>query len=280
MFQLKVNNLKTVLLLGAATASALSLAIPASADETTETVIVTGSRIPNRDYSSDSPLSTVSGDTLKQTGAIELTDLMSTLPQVVPSFSPGSNNPPSNGEQKVDLRGLGFNRTVVLVDGRRAAPSDIDGTVDLQTIPQAMIARVEVISGGASAVYGPDAITGVVNFIMKDDFEGVAADAQYGISDRGDDDEKSASVLLGGNIDGGKGNVVLSYDYAYRRPIFDSARSFADQATTATSRSPTGAYIPKTGDLPDQAAVDAVFRRPWRRSPGRRRKQQLVRFQR
>ncbi|HEY0104615.1 MAG TPA: TonB-dependent receptor [Rhizomicrobium sp.] len=256
-------------MVGAATAAALSVSAPAlGADDTaTETVVVTGSRIPNRDFSSDSPLSTVSAETLKQTGAIELTDVLSTLPQVVPSFSPGSNNPPSGGEQKVDLRGLGYNRTVVLIDGRRAAPSDSDGTVDLQTIPQSLVSRIEIITGGESAVYGPDAITGVVNFIMKDDFQGVAADAQYGISNKGDDDEKSASVTLGGNFADDKGNVVLSYDYAYRRPIFDGARPFAAQATSATSRSPTSSYNSSSGNRPSQAAVDAYFA-PFGAAPG------------
>ncbi len=262
MFQINKSSLKSVLLLGGATAAAASLMTPAAHaqnEQSVETVVVTGSRIANRDFASDSPLSTISASALQQTGAVELTDLLATLPQVVPGFSPGSNNPPSGGEQKVDLRGLGFNRVVVLIDGRRAAPSDIDGTVDLQTIPQAMIDHVEVITGGASAVYGPDAITGVVNFVMKKDFQGVQADAQYGISGKGDDDEKTFSLLMGGNFDNDKGNITVSYDYAYRRPIFDTARGFADQATSATSRSPTGSYSPSTGNLPSQAAVDAYF---------------------
>ena len=259
MFQLETRNLRAALLLGAATASALALAVPARADETVETVVVTGSRIANRDFSSDSPLTTVSAESLKATGAIEVTQLLSTLPQVVPGLSAGSNNPPSNGQQAVDLRGLGPNRAVVLIDGRRVAPSNSDGSVDLQTIPTSLISRIEVITGGASAVYGPDAVTGVVNFITKQDFEGVEANAQYGISDRGDNDEKSASLTIGGNFDGGKGNMVLTYDYAYRRPIFDAARPFANEATSATSRSPTGTYFPATGNRPDQAAIDAYF---------------------
>jgi outer membrane receptor protein involved in Fe transport len=253
------NGLKAALLVGAATAAALSVTASAFADDTVETVVVTGSRIPNRDYMSDSPISTVSAENLQTTGALEVTDIFQSLPQVVPSFSSGSNNPPSNGEQKVDLRGLGPNRNVVLMDGRRIAPSDDDGTVDLQTIPQALISRVEVITGGASAVYGADAITGVVNFIMKDDFSGVALDAKYGISGKGDNIENAESAAIGGNFADGKGNAVLSYDYAYRKPIFDNARAFADQATTQTSYFPNGTYRPNSSNLPTQASVDNYF---------------------
>jgi outer membrane receptor protein involved in Fe transport len=233
-----------------------------------ETVVVTGSRIPNRDISSDSPLVTVTADAIKATGAIEIQQTLNALPQVVASVSQGSNNPSgggsesnfsSPGAQTVDLRGLGPNRTVVLMDGRRAAPSFSDGTVDLQTIPQAMISRIEVITGGTSAVYGPDAIAGVVNIITRTDFEGVEADAQAGVSAKGDDVQNAESILLGGNFADDKGNMVLSYDYAYRAPVFDSARSFSNQANTLTSRSPTGSFPHSTGNLVSQSAIDSYF---------------------
>ncbi len=270
------SSLRSKLLIGAAAVTALNVSDAALAQTTqaTETVVVTGSRIPNRDFSSDSPLSTVSADTIKSTGAIEVQQTLNTLPQVVASVSQGSNNPSAGGSesgfsapgaQAVDLRGLGPNRVVVLMDGRRVAPSFADGTVDLQTIPQAMISRIEVISGGASAVYGPDAITGVINFITKDDFEGIQADAQAGVSGKGDDVQNSESLMLGGNFDGGKGNMVLSYDFAYRAAIYDSARPFSDQATSLTSRSPTGSFPESkpgqnnSGNLVSQSAIDAYF---------------------
>jgi outer membrane receptor protein involved in Fe transport len=254
------SSFKSGLLLGAATTAVICGVQLAQAQET---VTVTGTRILNRDFASDSPISTVSGDQILATGALEVTDLMATLPQVVPSINGGSNNPSgaTAGQQQIDLRGLGPQRTVVLIDGRRAAPSNDDGTVDLQTIPTSLISRVEVISGGASAVYGPDAITGVVNFIMKKDFSGVATDFQYGVTDRGDGNTLQFSVTLGGNFDGGRGNMVFSYDYGYRMQMFDSARPFANQATTSTSRSPTGSYAgsPKFANQPSQAALNAYF---------------------
>jgi outer membrane receptor protein involved in Fe transport len=255
------SKLKAVLLLGAAASATMLMSQAARAQTSVETVVVTGSRIPNRDFVSDSPISTVSGDEITQTGSLDVTDLLATLPQVVPGVSGGSNNPASSpgGQQSIDLRGLGSKRVVVLVDGQRAAPSNKDGTVDLQTIPTSLISRVEIITGGASAVYGPDAITGVVNFIMKNDFQGIAADAQYGISDRGDDAEFTGSLTMGGNFADGRGNIVMTYDYAYRRQLFDSARGFANQATTATSRSPTGSYNPSSGNQPSQAALNSYF---------------------
>ncbi|HWC62385.1 MAG TPA: TonB-dependent receptor [Rhizomicrobium sp.] len=256
------SKLKAVLLLGAATsATALTMQGAYAQDAAPETVVVTGTRIPNRDFVSDSPISTVSADFLTQTGSIDITQVLATLPQVVPAVSGGSNNPSSTpgGQQNIDLRGLGAKRVVVLIDGQRAAPSNKDGTVDLQTIPTSLISRVEIVTGGESAVYGADAITGVVNFIMKNDFQGVAADVQYGISDRGDDAELTGSLTVGGNFDAGRGNVVMTYDYAYRRELFDSARDFASQATTSTSRSPTGSYNPSSGNQPSQAALNSYF---------------------
>lgn len=265
------NNLKSSLLLGAATAASLGIAATSAAAQDvameTETVVVTGSRIPNRDFSSDSPIMTVTADQIKNTGTIEVTDYLNTLPQLVPAFSSGSNNPPSNGQQQVDLRGLGPNRVVVLMDGRRIMPSNINGTVDIQGVPQPLIASVEVVTGGESAVYGPDAIAGVVNFHMKQDFEGVELDGKAGISDRGDNFEHSESLTLGGNLAGDRGNVVLSYSYAYRRPIFASARPFASQATSSTSYFPQGVFRP-TGNTPSQAAVDSYFASHGGAAPG------------
>jgi outer membrane receptor protein involved in Fe transport len=252
------SGLKSALLLGVSSA-AVGLSIPAAYADTVETVVVTGSRIANRDFSSDSPIQTVSAESLKATGVVEVSALLNTLPQVVPAFSSGSNNPPSGGLQAVDLRGLGPNRNLVLINGRRAAPSTIAGVVDIQTIPQSLISRIEVVTGGESSVYGPDAITGVVNFILKDDFEGAEGDAQYGISERGDNITESASATIGGNFADGKGNAVITFDWAKRNPVNDSQRDFASQATTQTSFFPDGVYRPNGANLPSQAAYNSYF---------------------
>ena len=142
------------------------------ADETVEEIVVTGSRIPRDGYSSPSPITTIDSLELKLAGTTNLEDSLDALPQVVPSFNRTQNNP-GNGTASVDLRGLGANRTLVLLNGRRIIPSTVEGTVDLNNIPAGLIDRMEVVSGGASAVYGSDALTGAVNFILKEDFEGI-----------------------------------------------------------------------------------------------------------
>src|SRR5690606_13676193 len=120
------------------------------------------------------------------------------------------------GSSTVSLRGLGSNRSLVLVDGRRATPVNATLVVDTNSIPSAAIQRVEIISGGASAVYGADPVGGVVNFILKDSFEGFEFNSQYGISELGDNREFQASALFGGNIANGRGNVMFGLEHSTR----------------------------------------------------------------
>ena len=140
-------------------------------------VVVTGTRIRRPDLTSNSPVELVDSEEISITGTVNVETLLNELPQVLPGFTKTSNNPGS-GTATVDLRGLGPERTLVLVDGKRfisSAPpdqSDAAGIVDLNNVPVQLIERMDVVTGGASAVYGSDAIAGVVNFILKDDFEG------------------------------------------------------------------------------------------------------------
>ena len=148
--------------------AATSVAVPvfAADDENMiEEVVVTGSRIKRADFTSNAPVATIGSDQIDITGTINTESLLNTMPQMVPGFDRTSNNP-GNGTATVDLRGLGTNRTLVLVNGTRANPTTQGGTVDINNIPAALIDRVEVLTGGASAVYGSDAVAGVVNFIL------------------------------------------------------------------------------------------------------------------
>ena len=133
------------------------------AEEALEEVIVTGSRIKRSDLSSVSPVSVVTGEEFKISGNLNVEQKLAELPQTLPSFGPSSNNP-GDGTARVDLRGIGSSRTLVLVNGRRYIPSTQTGVVDLNTIPGTLIKQVDVVTGGASAVYGSDALAGVVNF--------------------------------------------------------------------------------------------------------------------
>ena len=210
---------KTRLMLSAISAAALAAtAAPTYAqDSDDDVVVVTGSRIVKQDFISNSPVATVEAIQFERTGVINTEDLLNTLPQTVAGLTSTSNNP-GNGTATVDLRGLGANRTLVLVNGRRAQPNGAAGIVDINTIPPALIENVEVLTGGASSVYGADAVSGVVNFILKDDFEGVQANIGYNANEAGDGDTYNANVTIGASTDDGRGNATFSICLLYTSP--------------------------------------------------------------
>lgn len=190
-----------------------------------EQVVVTGSRIRIRDFEEVSPVSTVGRDVIASIGATTVDQVLNTLPQVVPGLTATSNNP-SDGTATVDLRGLGPTRTLVLINGRRLTPSTQTGRTDLNNVPTQLIERVEVVTGGASAVYGSDALAGVVNFILEDNFEGFEAGYQYGVSDKGDGGEHTADITLGANFADGAGNFTGFVSYNQRDSILQADRSY------------------------------------------------------
>jgi outer membrane receptor protein involved in Fe transport len=194
-----------------------------------EEVVVTGSRIRRADYVANAPVATLGSDQIELTATVNTEQLLNTMPQMVPGFDRTSNNP-GNGTATVDLRGLGSNRTLVLINGTRAVPTTQDGSVDINNIPTALIERVEVLTGGASAVYGSDAVAGVVNFVLKDDFEGVAFNVMTEQTEEGDAELTSVDLTIGGNIADGRGNVVINAQYTDREDLFQGDRSFANFA--------------------------------------------------
>lgn len=228
----RTGALRPWLLAGAALAL---VSTPALAQEQgqqpVEEIVVTGSRIARANLVSPSPVTQVDAAELQFTGTVNVEDLLNDLPQVVAGLTASTNNG-NNGTATVDLRGLGTNRTLVLVNGRRFVGSSQDGTVDINNIPAALIDRVEVVTGGASAVYGSDAISGVVNFILKDDFEGIQLDANYGISGEGDAETWDVNLTLGGNFDNGRGNAVFSAGYLNREPLLQGERDFSRDTFT------------------------------------------------
>jgi len=207
-----------------------AFAAPAQAqDVDDEEIVVTGSRIVKKDFVSNSPIATVDAVQFERTFSINTENLLNTLPQTVPGFDRTSNNP-GNGSATVDLRGIGANRTLVLVNGTRQIPFGSDGVVDLNTIPASLIENVEVLTGGASSVYGADAVAGVVNFIYKDDFEGVEGNVGYSITDEGDAGLFNIDATFGSNFDDGKGNVTFNIGYANREALFQGDRDFSEFA--------------------------------------------------
>jgi len=223
----KSQLLLTTLLSGAVIGSA---AMPAFAQVASDDeVIVTGSRIAKKDFTSNSPVATIEAVQFERSGVINTENLLNTLPQTVPGLTRTSNNP-GNGTATVDLRGLGSNRTVVLINGRRAMVNGSAGVVDINTISPSMIKNVEVLTGGASSVYGADAVSGVVNFMLKDDFEGMEANLGYVISEKGDAQTLNADMTMGANFDDGRGNVTVNMSYTDRSALFQGDRDFSNVA--------------------------------------------------
>jgi outer membrane receptor protein involved in Fe transport len=211
---------------------------PAPVAETVPEIVVTGSRIRIRDFEATSPITTVSAETIQETGQLSVEEVLNRLPQVVPGFTAHSNNP-SNGTATVDLRGVGPARTLVLINGRRLTPSTQSGVVDLNNIPVRLIERVEVVTGGASAVYGSDALAGVVNFILKENFEGFDLGMQHGQSAQSDGQQKQMDVLLGGNFGEDRGNITAFASFFDRESVLQSAREFT-RVDRAQNGSATG----------------------------------------
>jgi outer membrane receptor protein involved in Fe transport len=196
------------------------------AADAVEEIIVTGSRLPRRDLTAPSPITTIDRDDILSSGQPTLEGTLNRLPQVQPSFGRASNNP-GDGTAKVDLRGIGAGRTLVMLNGRRIAPAGIGSAIDVNNMPSVLIERVEVITGGATTVYGSDAIAGVVNFITRKDFEGFGLDVSYYETERGDSDTFDFNVAWGHSF--GNGNITLFGGYLDREPTFQSQRSFSAQ---------------------------------------------------
>ena len=192
----RVRSLRTSLLLGAASVAALASG-SAMAQDQVETVVVTGSRIPQTGLYSSSPVTAVGQQEMKFQGTTSVDSLINSLPAAFADFGATSSAfSGALGTASVDLRGLGSVRTLVLIDGRRLMPGDpIIPVPDINQIPAALVDHVEVLTGGASAVYGSDALAGVVNFVMRKDFQGVELDGQYSINEHSNDNSTHGAEL-------------------------------------------------------------------------------------
>lgn len=189
-------------------------------------VVVTGSRIGRPDLETASPVNVVGQAEIsfRQPGTAE--ELLRDLPSIRPSIGPGVNNG-GDGSATLNLRGIGEQRTLVLLDGRRIVPFGLDNLTDTNTIPVGLLDRVDVVTGGASSVYGADAVAGVVNFITKRNFAGIDLQANYRISERGDAARFRTDLIVGGNFADDKGNAVLSIGYTDVDPLLHTQRSIS-----------------------------------------------------
>jgi outer membrane receptor protein involved in Fe transport len=176
---------------------------------------VTASRLQASGFDAPTPLTSLSADDVALRGLPNVADFLNEVPSFVASSTPASNSYSTStlGLNTLDLRGLGSNRTLVLVDGRRRVSTTDNGAVDINTVPMALIERVEVVTGGASAAWGSDAIAGVVNILLNDKFEGLRTSVQYGSSTRGDAQSTHVSAAFGGTLGDNQGHLVVAAEY-------------------------------------------------------------------
>jgi iron complex outermembrane recepter protein len=241
---------KSALMAGAAMATVAGMSPAYAQDQQVEKVVVTGSRIPQKGLTSTSPVSTITSAESKLQGTTSVETLLNNMPQVIGNQGSEVSNG-SSGTSTLDLRGLGPQRTLVLVNGKRLQPANVlQPTPDLNTIPIAMVERVEVLTGGASAVYGADAVAGVVNFIMRKNFEGMEVGAQYQFNNHENDNTRMRNLIaaggyknadkevndgrvismwgiMGANIAEGQGNVTAYLQYRHVEAILQDQRDFS-----------------------------------------------------
>lgn len=213
-----------------------------AAEAAPQDIVVTGSRISRPDYSSASPIVSVRGDALAKTGGSTLDSVLGQLPQFTPSRGATSGGATQGGagqgQVTANIRGLGPQRTLVLLDGRRLAPSNPDGTIDLSTVPETLIGSIEVITGGASATYGSDAVSGVLNFKLRRDLEGLQLDAKTGITEMGDAGTRDITASWGAKFAEDRGRVLFSLGFHDRDLVRAVSREFFRQSN--------GNFIPPT----------------------------------
>lgn len=235
-------------------------------------VTVTGTRIMRRDLQSNSPIVTVEAADFESQTGLNVESYLNQLPEYNPAASPVTTQgdvqiTPVNsvGIASISLRGFGPNRSLVLVNGKRPTPVNALMVTDVNSIPSALIQRVETITGGASAVYGADAVGGVTNFVLRKDFEGFEIDAQYGISEAGDGDESRVSAIFGANFADNRGNATVGVERYERKVALQAERDIYTDYWAADNT--PGSFIFLQGvngynclfNCPNSTAVNTLF---------------------
>lgn len=222
-------------------------------------IVVTGSRIARSGYDSPSPVAVTNAEQIERSGVGNVYDLLNRSPVFGIGSGPSSVGAygGETGAQFVNLRGLGTNRTLVLVNGqRRVSGASSTSAVDLSSIPTSMIDRIEVVTGGAAAIYGADAVTGAVNILLKDKIDGIQLTTRQGLSSRGDGYSSTYGVLIGGPI-GDRGRITVGASYNYEAALYQRDRSYTRSTTYLTSNpANTG---PNDGIFDNIAVANARF---------------------
>src|SRR3569833_291334 len=223
----------------------------AAADTTENTIIVTGSRIARPQTEASIPVAVVSAEGIQDAGHTNVLDALRDLPIAGQSADRSAANFSNygNGQATVNLRNLGSARTLVLINGRRSVGIPGSSAVDLNNIPVDLIDHVEIATGGASAVYGSDAVAGVVNIILKNNFNGLQAHGEYMVSDHGDGDTPLASILGGTDFAGGAGHVTANFTWTRSAGVPSSARDYSkNDSPSGSAYTPVGFFGDVFGD--------------------------------
>lgn len=210
-----------------------------------EDIVVTGSRLVRSDLSAPSPTTIIGQEQIANSGATTIESVLNEFPQLSGGNTSSVNSGGGSGVLTANLRGLGANRTLTLVNGRRFIPANGAGNVDLGTIPSALVERVEIITGGASAIYGSDAIAGAVNFILRNDIDGLETSYQYGQATAGDARSHKIDVTFGTPFAEGRGNIILHAGYMQRDGVMMEDRRFSRTPLDSATMNPTG-----SGNIP------------------------------
>jgi iron complex outermembrane recepter protein len=230
-----------------------------TASEPLAEVIVTGSLIQRPNNTSVSPITTVSEEAIQQSGAANIQDALNQLPSFTVGGNAATGGQGTGGRATIDLHGLGTNRNLVLLDGKRLPISDINGEVDVNILPEAIISGIDVITGGASAVYGSDAMSGVVNFRTIKGFDGVKADVMQTNSQQGGAQRFNASLAMGSGFGQDRGHALFAFTYSKQNPLLGLQRSDFFHDKVPSSFIGTGAFVPSATNAPSAAVVTALF---------------------
>ena len=229
-----------------------------AADDQSKDIVVTGSLIQRPNNTAVSPIVTVGDQAIKDAGTPNLQDALNQFPSFTTGGNAATGGQGTGGRASINLHGLGTNRNLVLLDGRRLPVSDINGNVDINILPEAIISGIDVITGGASAVYGSDAMSGVVNFKTVRSLEGVKIDLMNSISERGDAFKFNGSLAFGTRFADDRGHVVAAFSYAKQDPVNGSSRDFFHDKTPSSFIG-FGTFVPSATNAPNAAVVQSVF---------------------
>jgi iron complex outermembrane receptor protein len=254
---------------GSAILGLIVVAPPLLAQEDMAVVHVTGTRITSAGTISNSPISSVTAAEIRSAQPVAVEEFFKNLPAAVPAIGPGTNNG-NLGGATIDLRGLGPNRTLVLINGRRLVPFNLAGAVDTNSIPLALISRVDLMTGGASVVYGADAVSGVVNFYLNRNFTGVDLTTVYGATtEEHDVRRRRTDLTIGTNLADKRGNVVLSVGKTTADPMTQGERSYGITSLNSVTGAATGSAttVPSAFSVPRSCCGTDALAGTWQIDP-------------